>query len=102
MSSDQEENSVVSFPVDTITWKQALVWLEERGWTPDPDVTTEFVYTPLMQRSKGTTYEEKVASVQNSTKRRQRFEENVIKKRKSKEEDAAFYTHMAQQGGSAR
>jgi len=90
------------FSSDTVTWRQALVWLKEKGgMIPDPDKSTEFVYTRLMERSKGTTYEEKVASVQNSSKRRRRYEENVIKKRKTKEEDAAFYEHKTKQGGSA-
>jgi hypothetical protein len=34
-------------------------------------------------------------------KRRGRFEENTIKKRKTKDEDKAFYEHMTKQGGSA-
>ena len=96
------ENAGASFSADTISWEEALLWLKERGVLLDPDATTDFVYTPLMQRAKGTTYEEKVASIQTSEKRRQRYEENVIKKRKTKEEDAAFYAHKTQQGGSAR
>ena len=47
----------------------------------------------------GTSYEEKVGSLQN--KRRSRYEENIIKKRKTKEEDQAFYEHKGKQGGSA-
>ena len=39
-----------------------------------------------------------VASLQN--KRKSRFEENINKK-KSKEEDQAFYHHKSKQGGSA-
>jgi len=92
----------LSFSSDTVTWNEAQAWLKEQGFILDPDPSTDCVYTPLMQRSKGTTYEEKVASVQSSTKRRQKYEENVIKKRKTKEEDAAFYAHKTKQGGSAK
>lgn len=74
-------------------------------------VTESSVHTPLMERAKGTTYEEKVSSIlgsessgnddKKSTKRRERYEENIIKKRKTTEEDKAFYDHMLRQGGSS-
>jgi hypothetical protein len=68
---------------------------------PDPQSLKEVVHIPLLQRSKGPTYEEKIESLcQGSSKRRQKYEDNVIKKRKTTEEDAAFYKHMMQQGGS--
>lgn len=82
-----------------ISWKEALVWMKSQGLVPDPNA--EPVHIPLSRRSMGTTYEEKVASVHQSLKRKTRYEENIIHKRKPKEEDAAFYQHMAQQGGSA-
>eukprot|EP00804_Cyclotella_cryptica_P006905 CCRYP_007051-RA/>CCRYP_007051-RA protein AED:0.21 eAED:0.21 QI:84/1/1/1/1/1/2/1163/687 len=74
--------------------------------------TDSSVHTPLMERAKGTTYEEKVQSilgadtndsdaVRKSSKRRERYEENIIKKRKTAEEDKAFYDHMLKQGGSS-
>jgi tRNA pseudouridine38/39 synthase len=94
--------SPVPFSSATVTWKEALAWLKAQGLTPEPDKSTEFVYTQLLERSKGTTYEEKVEALQNSTKRRQKYEDNVIKKRQTKEEDASFYAHMAKQGGSAQ
>lgn len=84
---------------ETISWHDALEWLKQKELYPEPDQSVEFVYTPLLERSKGTTYEEKVSALQHSTKRRQKYEDNVIKKRKSKEEDAAFYDHMTKQGG---
>ena len=68
---------------------------------PDPSMGgRESVYIPILERSKGTTYEEKVAALQNSAKRKERYVENIIKKRKTKEEDHAFYERMMQQGGS--
>jgi hypothetical protein len=41
-----------------------------------------------------------VEALQKSDKRRQKFEENVIKKRKTAEEDAAFHKHKIKQGGA--
>lgn len=75
-------------------------------------LTDSSVHTPLMGRSKGTTYEEKVQSIlgadtnndndeRKSSKRRERYEENIIKKRKTNEGDKAFYDHMLKQGGSS-
>ena len=104
----QHLNTLVS-PVptsssDTITWEEALHWLETNGIIPDPSKLVENVYTPLLQRAKGTTYEEKVLAIQqkdSSSKRQQKYNDNVIKKRKTKDEDAAFYNHMTQQGGSS-
>ena len=101
-TSTQEDSAMTESLLSsaTVTWRDALAWLKGKGMVPDPDRSNEFVYTPLMKRCKGTTYEEKVASVQNSNKRRQRYEENVIKKRKTKEEDQAFYAHKTKQGSA--
>jgi hypothetical protein len=69
--------------------------------------TESSVHQPLMERSKGTTYEEKVQSIlesnkdDKSSKRKERYEENIVKKRKTAEEDKAFYDHKLQQGGSS-
>ena len=72
--------------------------------------TESSIHIPLMDRSKGTTYEEKVQSILGeggrdtngkSTKRKDRYEDNIIKKRKTSEEDKAFYEHMLRQGGSS-
>eukprot|EP00581_Thalassiosira_minuscula_P009947 CAMPEP_0183708056 /NCGR_PEP_ID=MMETSP0737-20130205/4447_1 /TAXON_ID=385413 /ORGANISM="Thalassiosira miniscula, Strain CCMP1093" /LENGTH=700 /DNA_ID=CAMNT_0025935845 /DNA_START=36 /DNA_END=2138 /DNA_ORIENTATION=- len=83
--------------------------------------TESTVHVPLLERSMGTTYEEKVRSIlredgddddvvingkdgkrkKRSTKRKNRYEENIIKKRKTEEEDKAFYEHMLRQGGSS-
>ncbi|KAL9179588.1 hypothetical protein ACHAXT_008878 [Thalassiosira profunda] len=72
--------------------------------------TESSIHVPLMERAKGTTYEEKVQSILGngkegdddgkSSRKRERYEENIINKRKTKEEDKAFYEHMSRQGGS--
>ena len=62
------------------------------------------LHVPFMERPKGTTYEEKVKSILKlacGTKRKERYEENIVKKRKTEEEDKAFYNHMLCQGGSS-
>lgn len=74
--------------------------------------TESSLHVPLMERAKGTTYEEKVKSIlrdgvgdsksyYSASKRKARYEDNIIKKRKTSEEDKAFYAHMLQQGGSS-
>lgn len=87
------------FTSELVTWKEALEWMQTINLVPEPGNAREMVHTPLLRRSKGTSYEEKVNSLQN--KRRSRFEENILKKRKTKEEDQAFYEHKSKQGGSA-
>jgi tRNA pseudouridine38/39 synthase len=85
----------------TLCWSDALKWLLENcQLIPDSKGLDTSIHIPLLKRSRGTTYEEKVAAIQKSEKRRQKYEDNVIKKRKTAEEDAAFYNHMAQQGGT--
>ena len=83
-----------------MSWGAALEWMNGWGLYVNPESARESVYIPLLERSVGTTYEEKVAALQKSSKKRQKYEANVIKKRKTKEEDAAFYVHMTKQGGS--
>eukprot|EP00934_Nitzschia_sp_Nitz4_P008540 Nitzschia sp. Nitz4//scaffold57_size113557//79970//81601//NITZ4_004002-RA/size113557-processed-gene-0.15-mRNA-1//1//CDS//3329554879//8530//frame0 len=83
-----------------ILWKDALEWLAQNTLIPDSNGLSTTVHVPLLERSMGTTYEEKVEALKKSDKRRQKFEENIIKKRKTAEEDAAFYEHMNKQGGS--
>lgn len=79
-----------------IQWSEAMDYLDSGEVSCFYDLS---MHIPLLERSMGLSYEEKVASLKNSSKRNQRYEENVIKKRKTKEEDAAFYTHMTKQGG---
>ena len=84
----------------TIEWSKALPWLQKYGLVPDSNGLNTSVHIPLLQRSMGTTYEEKVEALNKNGKRRSKFEENVINKRKTKEEDNEFYEHMAKQGGA--
>jgi len=83
-----------------ISWNDCLTWLEKRNLVPCPSGLTNSVHLPLMQRSMGPSYEEKVENLKNNEKRRLKFEENIIKKRKTKEEDKAFYDHKIKQGGT--
>jgi tRNA pseudouridine synthase len=81
-----------------ISWSDSLAILQRLHLVPDPTALDSSLHVPLMERSRGTTYEEKIESLKNSDRRRQKYDENVIKKRKSTEEDAAFYDHMTKQG----
>mmetsp|Transcript_29793 Transcript_29793/g.32017 ORF Transcript_29793/g.32017 Transcript_29793/m.32017 type:complete len:622 (-) Transcript_29793:105-1970(-) len=83
-----------------ISWNDSLLWLAQRNLVPCSNSLTNSVHVPLMQRSMGPSYEEKVESLKKSEKRRLKFESNIIKKRKSAEEDKLFYDHKAMQGGS--
>jgi hypothetical protein len=84
-----------------VSWGHASDWLAQQ-WDMYADSAggQETAHIPLLQRSRGTTYEEKIDALSKSKKRHQKYEENVVKKRKSAEEDAAFYKHMTQQGGT--
>jgi tRNA pseudouridine38/39 synthase len=83
-----------------MSWGDALSWLEKHNLVPCPAGLTNSVHVPLMQRSMGPSYEEKVENLKKSEKRRLKFEENTIKKRKTAEEDKAFYDHKIKQGGT--
>lgn len=88
---------------DAMKWHEALQWLQEScQLQPDPDLTSDFAYTPVLQRSKGPAYQEKVASLlaNSSSKRLHRFQENQAKKAKTKEEDDTFYQTKLAQGSS--
>ena len=97
-SSTAMENSLPS--ANVISWDDCLSWLEKVNLVPCSAGLTNSVHVPLMQRSMGPTYEEKVENLKKSEKRRLKFEENIIKKRKTKEEDKAFYEHKIKQGGT--
>ncbi|KAL7538507.1 hypothetical protein ACHAWF_006107 [Thalassiosira exigua] len=109
---------------DAISWGSAVTIIQDvLGVRPQPPSgrgqgqkghTDTSIHVPLMERSRGTTYEEKVRSILGgggggaandangkSSKRKERYEENIIKKRKTAEEDQAFYDHMLRQGGSS-
>jgi tRNA pseudouridine38/39 synthase len=94
--TEESDSSVSNY----VSWKDALSWLKDRGFVPDSNGLMTALHIPLLERSMGSTYDEKVSALQKSDKRRQKFEENVIKKRKTTAEDAAFYQHMTQQGGT--
>lgn len=89
----------------TITWGQALPWMSKWGLVPDSlDKLHTAVHVPLLERSGGTTYEEKVEALlqksSDNNKRRRKYTENVVKKQKTASEDDAFYSHMMKQGGT--
>lgn len=102
MFPDADETSKLS-------WGDALSEISTKlGVEPTPEGQKEILHIPLLHRSRGTTYEEKVASLKAEKKdscddtkkrRRERYEENIVQKRKTSEEDAAFYEHMLSQGG---
>lgn len=98
--SNQSANDDTLASTKVISWGNCLAWLEKRNLVPCPAGLTNSVHVPLMQRSKGPSYEEKIENLKKSEKRRLKFEENVIKKRKTKEEDKAFYDHKIKQGGT--
>jgi tRNA pseudouridine38/39 synthase len=107
----------------TLSWGEAIIIIQNTlGIYPYPPdgishehkvnkgLTETTVHIPIMDRARGTTYEEKVQSIISSSrgngattnnKRKERFEQNIVKKRKTTQEDAAFYNHMLQQGGSS-
>ncbi|CAB9507570.1 pseudouridine(38/39) synthase [Seminavis robusta] len=96
---DNDSNSDLMMMMD---WKNALEWLAQWKLVPDSHGLREHVHIPLLERSKGTTYEEKIDALQQSTtKRSQQYKANVAKKRKAEDGDSAFYEHMLKQGGSA-
>jgi hypothetical protein len=86
-SGDSDDKSVdeVQHPfgeAKTVLWSEALAWLKESyDLVPDLQGTKDKYHSPLLGRAKGTTYEEKVAALKDSSKRLQRYEDNVIEKR---------------------
>ena len=57
------------------------------------------VHVPIMERCRGTTYEQKILSI--GGKRKEKYIENCVTKKKSKEEDSAFYKFMLEQGSNS-
>ena len=109
--ADGKSDSMIGEHDETskLSWGDALSEISTRlGVEPTPEGQKEILHIPLLHRSRGTTYEEKVASLKAEKKdnsddtkkrRRERYEENIVQKRKTTEEDAAFYEHMLSQGG---
>jgi tRNA pseudouridine38/39 synthase len=84
-----------------VSWEQSLLWLSnECNLIPDSNGLNTSIHIPLLRRSRGTTYDQKITALKKSDKRRIKYEEGVVKKRKTAEEDAAFYSHMTKQGGT--
>mmetsp|Transcript_33739 Transcript_33739/g.49207 ORF Transcript_33739/g.49207 Transcript_33739/m.49207 type:complete len:90 (+) Transcript_33739:1199-1468(+) len=87
-----------------MSWKEALQFIQKHlSLMPSSTNHKEHIHVPLMKRCKSTTYEEKVEGILqegSSSKRRQRYEENIIKKRKAAEYDRNFYMQKLQEGGS--
>lgn len=84
----------------TITWEQALSCLWNLDLFAEPHALNNHFHIPLLNRSKGTTYEQKLEALKKSDKKRKKYEEGYLKKRKTTEEDMKFYEHMAKQGGT--
>jgi tRNA pseudouridine38/39 synthase len=84
-----------------ITWQEAMQWLSGRHLIPSPESLRETAHTPLLQRHMGTTLQQKLDAVSKSKRRHLHYDEDAVKKQKTKDEDAAFYEHMTKQGGSA-
>mmetsp|Transcript_25311 Transcript_25311/g.53903 ORF Transcript_25311/g.53903 Transcript_25311/m.53903 type:complete len:474 (+) Transcript_25311:101-1522(+) len=98
---DDDDDSAPALTLSTIaSWADGLSWLEKRNLVPSPNSLTNTVHVPLLQRSMGPSYEEKIQNLQKSEKRRMNYEENIIKKRKTAKEDKAFYDHKIKQGGT--
>jgi hypothetical protein len=89
-----DENSAI------IQWDTALPWLRKLGMVADPDALSTHIHKPLMNRAAGTTFEEKLEALKKHDKKRKKYEEDVLTKRKTSEEDVEFYRHMAKQGGA--
>jgi hypothetical protein len=63
----------------TVLWSEALDWLKESfDLVPEPQGAKGSYHSPLLGRAKGTTYEEKVGALRHSSKRLQKYEDNVI------------------------
>ena len=88
--ADVDATSNNSAP-SVISWKDALSVLGTIS-------STRSNHTQLLQRSTGTTYEEKLSLMKG--KKRERYEMNMLKKQQSKGDDEDFYERMTKYGGS--
>ena len=74
-------------------------------WGDAMDILSPYLYdhyhVPIMERSKGTSYEEKLHAIMTTDKKRQKYETDVLQKRKTQADDEQFYDFMTRQGGSA-
>jgi len=94
-----------------VTWNQALAIIHNHGGgKPSAEGSKVPLHVPVMQRAKGTTYEEKIKSILSnnesyngkllSKRRKEAYENNIKKKKLSKKEDEMFYNRMLNEGGS--
>jgi hypothetical protein len=109
-SVELSEKEVVKRLGSHISWGKALNTINEYGGgKPGIEGSKVPLHVPLMQRARGSTYEEKIKSIlatderfgaPPSKRRREIYENNIKKKKVSKEEDEAFYKKMLSEGGS--
>ena len=98
-TTPDEKETTTTNDSRTILWMDAVRWLKEQGLTLGAAGLSKSVHIPVLQRSMGTTYEQKLESIQKNEKRRTKYDEKVTQKRKTREEDNAFYAHKLKQGG---
>lgn len=97
-----------SSPDGIIKWSAALDFIKNyTDLTSTQPVVS--VHIPLMERGRGSTYEEKIQAITrtnpvhghvSSKRRREAYEQNIKKKKCTKDEDELFYKKMTSQGGS--
>jgi hypothetical protein len=88
-----------------VPWGLALTHIQKFcRIQPSPFTLKPCLHIPLMDRGRGTTYDEKVRSIltpsTHEKRRRDRFEENIIRKKRVVKEDNNFFEEKARQGGS--
>lgn len=87
-----------------LTWGEAIEYIRDQtGLRPDIQGPIVQVHYPLMNRARGTTYEEKVSYLENEHQDsggKRRFNECVKKKQKSSDDDDLFYHKMSSEGGT--
>jgi tRNA pseudouridine38/39 synthase len=86
-----------------LTWEEAMKYIREHtGLRPDIQGPIVQLHYPLMNRARGTKYEEKVSFLeheQDSVGKR-RFNECMKKKESNNGDDELFYHRMSSEGGS--
>jgi tRNA pseudouridine38/39 synthase len=87
-----------------LTWGEAIEYIREHtGLRPDIQGPIVQVHYPLINRARGTTYEEKVSYLENEhqdSAGKRRFHVCLQKKQKSSEGDDLFYHKMSSEGGT--
>ena len=106
-NSSNEEHDDGTMMTRTIEWHDALRCIQKHfGVVPDPQHSltdkSSGQHIPVMQRSRSTTYEEKVAALHSNKRRRSKYEENIIHKKQPDDVDKEFYQRKQQQGSTSR